>query len=112
MDGTHGQSTKYLYPYLYLYFLKSVMYLSKVIYPSLSVFDFPNLYLPFEFIDFLGRYSPKRFTTKFYQHLYKKYGILPKWLCDYSCFYSYLLSGAFLGQSNVNKIFQNIFNLY
>lgn len=54
MDGTHGQSAKYLYPYLYLCFLKSVMYLSKVIYPSLSVFDFPNLYLPFEFIDFSG----------------------------------------------------------
>lgn len=77
MDGTHGQSTKIFISIFISLLFKSVMYLSKVIYPSLSVFDFFKLILPFEFIDFLDRYSPKG-TTKFYQHLYKKYGILPK----------------------------------
>lgn len=42
--------------YIFIYILKYI-YLSKVIYPLLSVYDFPNLILSFKYVDFLSNPS-------------------------------------------------------
>ena len=76
----HMVNQQIIYSHIYnsVFKVSYIFISSKVISPSLSVFDFPNLHLPFKFIYFLGKYLLKRFTTKFYQHLYKNYGTLPK----------------------------------
>lgn len=61
-----NQQINYSHIYASIIKVNYAFILSKVIYPSLSVFDFPNLHLLFKYIDFLSRDSPKRFTTKFY----------------------------------------------